>query len=226
MILKRNCPNCDKEIIHKNKRCFDNAFRKVTVCKSCATTAMHAKNPNKLTGNNNPMFNNCAENIWKNTLSKKEVELKIINRKIKKSKASSGSNNPMYGKPSPEGSGRGRSGVWHGHSFRSLLELAFLEWFCLANKYIPETAESSKWRVQLSNGHFYYPDFVDKEENIYEIKPFKIIALNQEKIIEATRKYGTKFILLTNKDLPGYSDIHLRLNSFENLSMNKRKSAQ
>lgn len=104
--------------------------------------------------------------------------------------ASSGSNNPMYGKPSPQGSGNGWSGWYKEFYFRSLRELAFIL------KYLPNntlvSADCKKYRVPyldcLGKERTYAPDFILNDKYIIEIKPKRLwntpLVLEKRKAIE------------------------------------------
>ena len=220
----RICPKCNRNIIHYSFRCYTSAIKKSTQCGSCAVTESHRNNPNRLKGENNPMFGRCAEDIWADKYSNEQVERLKLQRHNKQSKSHSGENNWMFGKPSPIGSGRGRSGRLNNIHFRSFLELSFLLKFYEDNGYYPETAETTQYKVLLENGKYYHPDFVDKNDNIYEIKPSRMLSLdkNIEKIKFANKKYGNRFKIITEKDLPRYKTIHLELDSIKNLILNKR----
>ena len=67
-------------------------------------------------GKNNPMYGKKVFDIWVDKYGIAEANKKELKRKKKLSKAMSGKNNPMYGKPSPKGSGSGRSG-WYNNIF-------------------------------------------------------------------------------------------------------------
>ena len=84
-----------------------------------------------------------------------------IKKKI--SKRSSGSNNPMFGKPSPQGSGNGWSGWYKGFFFRSLLELSFL---VKSNISEIENAEYIKIKYIDENGkeRNYLPDYLKNKK--------------------------------------------------------------
>jgi len=127
----------------------------------------------------------------------------------------------MFGKPSPNGSGRGRGGIWKGTHFRSLLELAFLEKYFKEHNQLPLSAERKEKSIKLKSGKTYFPDFEGHNEIIYEIKPSRMIPLNIEKIEAGLNHYGKKFKIVTEKELPNYNNIHLRLNEFIDLKMHK-----
>jgi hypothetical protein len=173
----------------------------------------------RLRGKNNPMYGTSWKVKWENTLSKEEFSEKLQVLKKQHSLLTSGSNNPMFGKPSPLKSGRGRSGSWNDLPFRSLLELAFLEWYYNLYNEMPKSAERKEKSVILPSGRTYFPDFEGKDGHIFEIKPSKLLEHNSEKITAGKQKYGKLFVVKTELDLPGYKNIHLRLETFSNLLM-------
>lgn len=121
---------------------------------------------------------------------------------------SRGEKNPMYGKPSPQGSGNGWSGWYKGHFFRSLLELSFIINFLEKNKYIWESAETIKYRISYIdyNGikRNYFPDFYIKN-TIIEVKPKNLLNSNMViQKIEAAKKWcesnGLQYKIYTEND--------------------------
>ncbi len=111
--------------------------------------------------------------VWSRTLSGEALESKIAEAKAKQSAHSSGSGNPMYGKPSPQGAGNGWKGWYKGHYFRSLREVCFM---------IRMDEEGREWRTgetlsirYLDNGteRTYRPDFIVGTD-VYEIKPLRL----------------------------------------------------
>ena len=167
------------------------------------------------------MFATSAVAKWKKLLTP-EAFLKRRNALcLLHSEQTKGENNPMFGQPSPNGSGRGRSGTWHNVHFRSLLEFTFLVWFNNRHGYIPQSAEKKEFSVSLPSGKTYFPDFIDRDGFIYEIKPSRMLILNTEKLVSGKIRYGAKFIVLTEKDLPEYKLIHTRLDEFTELKMNR-----
>lgn len=121
----------------------------------------------------------------------KEIKIKIgiaskgntwnIGRKIseetkrKISIASSGKNNPMYGKPSPTGSGNGWSGWYKGWYFRSLKELSFMIYYI--ERFNLEWERGEKYRIKYKDENKernYFPDFVINKKYLIEIKPINL----------------------------------------------------
>ena len=97
---------------------------------------------------------------------------------------SSGKNNPMYGKPSPQGSGNGWKGWYKGFFFRSLREACFM---------IRMDEEGKEWKSGESisipyefegKSRTYHPDFIIGNK-IIEIKPKRLI--NSSLILAKTK---------------------------------------
>lgn len=92
------------------------------------------------------------------------------------SKNSSGKNNPMFGKPSPSGSGNGWSGYYNNYYFRSLLELSFI--INMAERFNFELKSAEVIRIKYSiNGRDrnYIPDFIVNDKYLIEVKPKKLV---------------------------------------------------
>lgn len=135
---------------------------------------------------------------WEERYGKEKAEL----IKQKESAANSGKNNPMFGKPAPQGSGNGWSGWYNGLYFRSLLELSFI-----VNNGNIKGAEciSIPYIDYKGRQRTYHPDFYT-DKCIIEIKPKKLLkALNNVKKFEAANKYcennGLEFKILTEENI-------------------------
>lgn len=144
---------------------------------------------------------------WVDKYGKEKADEMESKRRAHMSKKMSGSGNPMFGKPSPNESGRGWSGWYKGLHFRSIFELSYLK-YLIENKINFKTGESTDFRVEYKdlkgNDRNYYPDYyiVDTQE-IIEIKP-SYFLINEEvkiKTDNAKKKYGNKYIILTEKDI-------------------------
>jgi hypothetical protein len=98
--------------------------------------------------------------------------------KNKISLATSGKNNPMYGKPSPIGSGNGWSGWYKNHYFRSIKELSFIINYLERFNLKWESGESKKFQIKYKDWEGkirnYYPDFFINDSFLVEIKPKKL----------------------------------------------------
>lgn len=96
-----------------------------------------------------------------------------------------GKANPMYGKPTPQGSGNGWKGWYRGWHFHSLREIQF---------YLQAEADGRKclkihahkaYRVPYTDSHgtarTYLPDFLLDDKFIVEIKPKKLWNTNENR---------------------------------------------
>ena len=126
---------------------------------------------------------------------------KAAELKEKLSERFSGENNPMFGKPSPKGSGNGWSGWYKNFYFRSLLELSFL----IREQRELKSAESIKIPYIDFDGtaRTYHPDFIC-ENTLIEIKPKKLLGTATNKLkFEAGKKFcennDFQFKILTGK---------------------------
>ncbi|MDF2534860.1 MAG: hypothetical protein K0R18_1019 [Bacillales bacterium] len=203
----RNCPKCSIEIRHTSKRSFEGAKYYEKFCKKCAVQfkAM-SKLIEKSSGKNNSMFGKSFYDIWVEKFGEDEARQKESNRRRKISNATSGENNPMYGRPSPVGSGNGWSGYYKGVYFRSIIELSFLKYLIDSNvRY--ENGEKKKHKIEYNlNGKIlnYFPDYYLLDSNEYvEIKPKKLLSTkkNAAKFDSAIKKFGDKFKVLTEEDV-------------------------
>jgi hypothetical protein len=127
----------------------------------------------------------------------------------------SGANNPMFGKPSPNGSGNGWSGWYKGWFFRSLRELSFMINFIEKNGMKWVSAESKKYAIQYQdykhNKRNYFADFMLNDVELIEVKPYKllkskIIQIKSEaaKIWCAERNFSYR--IMTDKDFEVLTD--------------------
>lgn len=155
--------------------------RRVQMSKDRKGKPIHTKESKKKISDwqidNAPMRGRSVYSVWVEKYGVDEAEKRMASYKEKQRLNSSGENNPMFGKPSPKGSGNGWSGWYLGRFFRSLRELMFLIY---AERYsIPlESGESKKYAIQyldfkgkLRN---YFPDYIIKGKYLIEIKPKKL----------------------------------------------------
>jgi len=197
--------------------------KEILKCKSCSTKEQYVINPSKNKGHNNPMFKRGYLNVWKEKYDIHVLNEKIDNLSQVRSNNAAGCKNGMFGKPSPTKAGKGISGKYKNIHFRSLLELAFLEWFEINFNELPVSAELNIYKMPyinqsgtLSN---YFPDFYYKDI-IYEIKPSKLVNFNDNKIkIEKAKTYFKNYKIITEKDLPNYKNIKTRLKDFKELTI-------
>lgn len=135
-----------------------------------------------------------------------EEKAALIKKKI--SIATTGSNNPMYGKPSPKRSGSGISGHFKQYYFRSLLELTCIL-DMIKNEIVFESCDGRKnFRFNYTlDGveRTYFPDFyLPNTDEFIEVKPLRQTV--ETKVItkaESVKATGHKFRFLTEREIPG-----------------------
>lgn len=125
-------------------------------------------------GNQNPMAGRTFYDVWVEKYGKEEADRLFELKRDRNRAASSGKNNPMFGKPAPRGSGGGWSGWYNDWFFRSLRELAFAVGL---DKNCTKWTSGEFVKIEYSfNGvlRTYRPDFV-VGNTIIEIKPKALI---------------------------------------------------
>ncbi len=113
---------------------------------------------------------------WTEKYGEQEANIRWEAKKKKNSIASSGSNNPMFGKVSPQGSGNGWSG-WYGEwYFRSLLELSYMVKVIERFNISWTTGDILKipYKDYLNKQRNYFPDFILNNKYVIEIKPNRL----------------------------------------------------
>lgn len=129
-------------------------------------------------GENNNMFGKSVYDVWVQKYGEESANIKSEQLKIKQSKNSSGKNNPMYGKPSPVGSGNGWSGWYNGWFFRSIKELSYMINVIEKNNIKWVSAESNLHQMNYvdykGNNRTYTADFILNNKYLIEIKPKKL----------------------------------------------------
>lgn len=170
-----------KEEADKRQKSFSNISKQNYESKSLEEKKLHAEKSVRK-GLKNPMYNRSIYSVWLEKYGKEIADEKMEELKKKRSKNSTGKNNPMYGKPAPIGSGNGISGWYKGWYFRSLRELSFvldceekgISWVGIDN--------TKKFRIKyLSEDGIersYCPDFLINNETIVEIKPKELRFLD------------------------------------------------
>jgi len=126
--------------------------------------------------------------------------------RLNRSNRMQGSNNHMFGKPSPTGSGNGWSGWYKEYYFRSLLELSYLV-YLIDNDIKFEHAENKKYAVKYLNfkgeARNYFPDFyIFETEEIVEIKPKHLIgSVDNIAKFNAARLQYKNFKIITENEI-------------------------
>jgi hypothetical protein len=161
-------------------------------------------------GKENGMFGKNVYDIWFIKYGKEEADKRLSALKHIRSINNSGKNNPMYGKPSPMGSGNGWSGWYKGWYFRSLRELSYVITYLERNGLRWVSAEKKEFSIpyQDYNGkdRIYHPDFLVEDNRLVEIKPDKLkkSITNKLKQIAAEKfctKMGYKFEMIEPKKM-------------------------
>ena len=124
------------------------------------------------------MFGKTFYGIWIEKYGKKIADKKLLNLKNKHKKISKGAKNPMYGKPSPQGSGNGWSGWYNGWYFRSLRELTYMIKIIERFKLNWISGENNDYKIKYVDydGKIrnYFPDFVINKKYLIECKPKRL----------------------------------------------------
>lgn len=158
-------------------------------------------------------FNLTGRNHYQNWIAVygEEKATEIMDKvKKKHSVNSSGENNPMFGKPSPQGSGNGWKGWYNNFYFRSLRELTYLLYLD-ENKISWSAGEAHKFDIPYVNHkgtkRTYRPDFFVNSEKLVEIKPKRLqrtpnIMAKTAAAIEKCKEWGLTYEIMDFKIEP------------------------
>ena len=132
----------------------------------------------KINNESKNMSGKTVFDIWVEKYGEEVADEKMNELREKHSKNNSGEGNPMYGKPSPQGSGNGWSGWYNGWFFRSLRELTYMIKVIERFNLKWESGESNKYKIPYidykGNKRNYFPDFVIESKYIIECKPRRL----------------------------------------------------
>ena len=126
---------------------------------------------------NAPMRGKSVYSVWVEKYGGDVADIKMNLMKEKQSVNASGANNPMYGKPSPNGSGNGYSGWYDTRYFRSLRELMFLIYakrYNLRLENLEKKQHGLKYTDYEGNIRNYFSDFLVNDKYFVEIKPKRL----------------------------------------------------
>lgn len=115
--------------------------------------------------------------IWLEKYGKEIADQKLQAFKVKQSVNKSEANNPMYGKPAPQGSGNGWSGWYKNWYFRSLRELSFMINFIEKRNLqwcAPDKTYKILYKDYKGETRTYFPDFILEKIKIIEVKPERL----------------------------------------------------
>ena len=218
---KRNCSKCDGELksinyLGRNNHFFGKHHKEIT--KNNLSEERKGKHFSKNTEfkkgqktlNKIPLYK-----IWLKKFGKEIADEKLNKLKNKQSLNSSGNKNPMYGKPSPKGSGNGWSGWYKNWFFRSINELSYMINVIERFRIKWENGESKKYKIEYldweNKKRNYFPDFILEKKYMIECKPKKL--WNTPSVL-SKRKYAEIFC---NKNGFKYKIVNCRKLSIEEI---------
>jgi len=155
---------------------------------------------------------------WNKKYTPEEILEKIDKFKKNLSIAVSGEKNPMYGKPSPQGSGSGWSGWYKGWFFRSLKELSYMIYVIERFNLKWESAEQLKYRIKYLDyqniSKCYHSDFIINEKYLVEIKPKNLwnsdtVKRKKEAALEFCKKNNLKYKLTESPKSIKFDDLKI-----------------
>ncbi len=147
---------------------------------------------NSPNSNKKPIYQCWLEKYGKNEADKKYVEWC-------KTKARLGSQNGMYGKPPPKGTGNGYCGWYKGWFFRSLHELSYMINVIERMNLTWESAEKKKFAIQYIDDkdieRNYFADFFINGNILVECKPKSlhnsvIVQIKANAALKLCEEYG------------------------------------
>ena len=116
--------------------------------------------------------------MWVDKYGKEIADRRMEDAKKKWSLSSSGKNNPMYGKPTPNGAGNGWANWYKGFHFRSLRELQYYINEIEGHNVVCESAQGKRFRISYKDwagvDRTYKPDFFVDNHWLVEVKPQKL----------------------------------------------------
>lgn len=166
--------------LNEGVRKYQDKYRNSLIKRKCSeeTKEKLRKNAKILRGKDHPSYGKSVYSQWLIKYGKEIADKKMNAAKEKWSKSSSGVNNPMYGKPSPQGSGNGWSGWYKGWYFRSIHELSYMINVIEKHNHKWENAEQSKYGVPYMDWEgkqrTYFADFIIDGKIMVECKPSRL----------------------------------------------------
>jgi hypothetical protein len=116
--------------------------------------------------------------IWKEKYGIEIANEKLLETKKKQSINTTGSNNPMFGKPPTKGVGSGWAGWYNSFYFRSLLELSYIIDVLEENNCNWQSAEKKELGMPYTDwsgkNKTYFADFLIDGYSLIEIKPIRL----------------------------------------------------
>lgn len=142
------------------------------------TPEAREKNRLRNLGSKNAMYGKTFYEVWVEKYGKEEADKRLELKRQNNSRASSGSNNPMFGKPSPKGSGNGWKGHYKDFYFRSLRELSFFVNYIERFNMKYDSLEKAKYKIRytcpMGGERNYFGDFLINNKYFVEVKPKRL----------------------------------------------------
>jgi hypothetical protein len=151
----------------------------------CVYRTEEFKEKSKRVGQQNGMHGTTYYDRWVENYGEEKADRLMSDLRKRKSVETSGKNNPMYGRPAPQGSGNGWSGWYNGWYFRSIKELSYMIRVIEANNFRWRTAESRDLNIVYvdydGRERTYRADFLIDEKILVEVKPRKLFDTPKNK---------------------------------------------
>jgi hypothetical protein len=164
------------------------------------------RRPGKLNG----MYGRSIYDVWTEKYGEQEANKRLVECRRKQSLSESGKNNPMYGRPTPVGSGNGWSGWYKKWYFRSIRELSYMINVIEKNNYKWRTAETNDLKISYVDyfgiSRTYRADFLLNEKILIEVKPIKLFntltnILKKRAAIEFCKQNNMEYRIVDVKPL-------------------------
>lgn len=200
---------------------FGKSFADVWAAKYDAETVKklkesHAKKSARR-GCDNGMFGKSFYDQWLLKYGKERADQLFEEWKSKRP-IRKGELNHQFGKPAPLKAGRGIKGWLDGIFFRSLLEMQYI-YYRISRSDTIKGAETINYRVNYvdkdGNSRTYHPDFCVNDQLIVEVKPSNLIHLHKIKIDAGILKFGSNYLIETEKTFDILIDRELAKNLVE-----------
>ena len=228
----RICPECKSKIRCPNKRAVTKATKKKQICRKCAGKRnagsgnpfygkTHTEETKRIISQIHSGKKLSPEHAafsaktlkkhrikhgyyeqWVKKFGKDIADKKMLELKTRQRNNSLGKNNPMYGKPTPQGSGNGWKGWYKNWHFRSLRELQFYILMVeVEGRKCESTHLKKEYRINyILNGvpRTYSPDFIVDDKILFEIKPKKLwnckeVVAKKDAAIKFCKKHGLTY---------------------------------
>lgn len=168
-------------------------------------------------GPENPMYGTSVYELWVAKFGVEEADERLRESKKKWSASSSGEKNPMFGRPTPQGSGNGWKGWYKGWFFRSLRELSYMVNVIERNQHDWQTAETKQLSIPyvdpMGRSRTYRADFLLDNKLLVEVKPTKLkssrtVRAKEDAAVEFCRERGWDYEVV---DPPKLTDAEIKV---------------